>query len=500
MYALSSLTPTVTLSAASAATSILGGVQFRPKRTAVGGATSVDLTGDEAFQYRGTPSLTYGTSFPDYNYGRVSLLTGGTSQSAYWYCDACAIYDGQVFEVAFKAVTTATKYRLWIDGRRVTERMQSLVTVAGSTYLLKVDLGSAATRHIRIEWKDQPFGGFWIEPTATLIKAPRPAQTLAVLADSIAAGANVERGDCWPSRVADLLGCDQIANAAIGGTGYLVGVGTSDYRTRITDVTSMNPDIVIVEGGQNDYTASITAANAGAEAQYVIGQLHTLLPRALIVLVGMWSPGTPNQTRIGYNNAFRTAAAAVPGTIFVDLLDPRSNGQTAPAWAQSTSYREGDVVTNSGVPYVCVAGHTSTSVFDSYKFRATSIFGGIGTAGTNRTVTDGVLNSTTTLTSATAAFVTGDVSRVVTGTGIPVNTRILSRTNGTTVVLSQAATATASGVTVALTNGRMDGNADICIQSDATHPTQTGCIALERYIAGEILRQIRVKLASLLGA
>jgi hypothetical protein len=63
-----------------------------------------------------------------------------------------------------------------------------------------------------------------------------------------------------------------------------------------------------------------------------------------------------------------------------------------------------------------------------------------------RTVTDAVLNSTTTLTSATAAFTAEDVGAWVIAAGIPNTTSIASVTNATTVVLSKAATATASGV------------------------------------------------------
>lgn len=75
---------------------------------------------------------------------------------------------------------------------------------------------------------------------------------------------------------------------------------------------------------------------------------------------------------------------------------------------------------------------------------------GIATAWgtTNRTVADGVLNSTTTVTSATAAFVAGDVAGSISGTGIPVGATIVSVTNATTVVISAAATATASGVSI----------------------------------------------------
>lgn len=65
-----------------------------------------------------------------------------------------------------------------------------------------------------------------------------------------------------------------------------------------------------------------------------------------------------------------------------------------------------------------------------------------------RNVTDGVLNATTTLTSATAAFTQADKGANMIGTGIPAGTVISSVTNSTTVVMSAAATTSATGVTV----------------------------------------------------
>lgn len=65
-----------------------------------------------------------------------------------------------------------------------------------------------------------------------------------------------------------------------------------------------------------------------------------------------------------------------------------------------------------------------------------------------RTVTDGVLNSTTTVTSATAAFTQADKGANVIGAGVPAGTTIATVTNGTTVALSAAATATTSGVSL----------------------------------------------------
>jgi hypothetical protein len=72
-----------------------------------------------------------------------------------------------------------------------------------------------------------------------------------------------------------------------------------------------------------------------------------------------------------------------------------------------------------------------------------------------RSVTDAVLNSTSTVTSATAGFTASDVGRSVAGTGIPGGATIAAVTNATTIVLSAAATATATGV--ALSFGALPG-------------------------------------------
>lgn len=71
-----------------------------------------------------------------------------------------------------------------------------------------------------------------------------------------------------------------------------------------------------------------------------------------------------------------------------------------------------------------------------------------GSAG--RSFSDGVENSTTTLTSATASFAASDVGRPISGTGIPAGTMVASFTNSTTIVMSAAATQTATGITITL--------------------------------------------------
>ncbi len=71
--------------------------------------------------------------------------------------------------------------------------------------------------------------------------------------------------------------------------------------------------------------------------------------------------------------------------------------------------------------------------------------------GAPRIVSDGVTNSTTTITSATAAFTNADIGSYVTGSGITALAKIVSITNATTAVISIAATASATGVSLTIT-------------------------------------------------
>lgn len=72
-----------------------------------------------------------------------------------------------------------------------------------------------------------------------------------------------------------------------------------------------------------------------------------------------------------------------------------------------------------------------------------------------RSVANMVTNGTTTITSATAAFVSTDQGRLVTGTNLAANTYIASVTNGTTAVLTIAATGSGSGGTLNISGAQL---------------------------------------------
>lgn len=97
-----------------------------------------------------------------------------------------------------------------------------------------------------------------------------------------------------------------------------------------------------------------------------------------------------------------------------------------------------------------VASTAPTTVYTVPAGKTAKIATGVvcNTSGLASVVNDGVLNATTTVTSATANFSAVNVGKSITGTGIPAGATIASVTNATTIVLSAAATATATGVTL----------------------------------------------------
>lgn len=108
----------------------------------------------------------------------------------------------------------------------------------------------------------------------------------------------------------------------------------------------------------------------------------------------------------------------------------------------------------------------SKSRIETIKFRSQQVT----SATASQTFSDGVCNNGTGFTSATAAFVAGDVGKTITGLtsagAIPAGTTISSVTNGTTVVLSQATTGgSLTGVQFTIVNRALTGNQPLMLSS-----------------------------------
>lgn len=352
--------------------------------------TAVATQADPHFLYA-SPTQAYGTAFPDYLFTRTPFLTGGASQSAYWPLRVSFYYDGQSFELFGKPFTSSAFARLRVNGQLVTEGMQAIGTglTPGSGYYFRCNLGSAAMRLIELEidGSDPSFGGIKVEPTATIQRGPSPSLRLASLCDSIGAGAtDYSRYTSWVGVLQELLGGDSgVYNLGIGGTGYTVGMGTTDFLTRVPDVIASGADVVVLQGEQNDGTVANATLQANALA--VVNAVRAGLPKAIVFMVGAYSAGTPTAVKMGHDGALRAAAAA-GGAHFISLLDPSDatvSGSGVPNFVGGTYYTEGDeVIDPNGVPWSRVTAGTAASTFSTTEqasWRPTSVFFGTGRVG-----------------------------------------------------------------------------------------------------------------------
>jgi len=348
-----------------------------------------------------------------------------------------------VFELGIYTIDPVNFLEIRLDG--VLVRAAALFGASGAGQWYPITLSDARPVHVEIRMFNQSLIGVRVDQTLSSIWAPtsplRPTRAF-FLGDSFMGGVGSSIGRGFPFDVCDILGWECL-NGGEQGTGYTnAGTGLEQtFQGRITPfVVPQNPDVIVILGSINDYSVSITdtvALKAAAKAAFAA--LNTALPTVPVFVFGVQ----------------RAHGSDTGNTIY-------NNMDTAITQAASES------------------GPTVKAVYPTSGW-----FTGTGSTG-SRTVTDGVTTSaSTTITSATAAFTSSDVSAPISGSGIPAGATISSVTNATTAVISAAATLTATGVSVTISNQRNDGNADTYV--DVTkHPTSAGHRAYAMRVADQI--------------
>lgn len=266
------------------------------------------------FLYLGADDFEFGEVFPDTNYYLPTSRYPHTyaSGQSNWSLEFWT--DADEFEVGFKYISSATMYRLSVDGRKVTDLMQSSGGItAGSSHMLLVDLGSTAPRRIRIDFTTMPFRGVYLPPSATMWQPVARGGRLAVLGDSLTDGSGQNTGfgqGTWLQRTGRLLGCTDVWDQARGGTGYTVAGSFATFGDRVADdIVAYAPDRVIVWGGFNDSGGSQAAIGTAADAVYAA--IATGLPNTQVYVIGCWSPsGSPGSGITNTDATLRTAAAS----------------------------------------------------------------------------------------------------------------------------------------------------------------------------------------------
>ncbi|NYV72994.1 SGNH/GDSL hydrolase family protein [Streptomyces sp. UH6] len=299
--------PTITTTQTTTPTS--GYIRYSPAPIAL---TGTDVRGP--YTWAGAGNFAAGTVAPDTNYVLPLSRYPNTYASGQSHWSVEFGTDAQVMQVRFKYISTASMYRLSVDGRKVTDLMQSSGgTTAGSGHMLTIDLGSAAPRRIRLDFTTMPFGGVYLPPSASMWQVMHRGGRFMALCDSIGDGSNQNTGagqGTWVHRTGRLLGSTDVWEQGRGGTGYITPGTTATFGTRAPiDVIPWAPDRLVIWGGYNDNSGSQSAIAAAATDLYAV--IRAGLPKAQVLVAGCWAPtGSPATSIINTDETLRSAAAS----------------------------------------------------------------------------------------------------------------------------------------------------------------------------------------------
>lgn len=180
--------------------------------------------------------------------------------------------------------------------------------------------------------------------------------TVYAIGDSYFAGEGLDpKKDVWPALLATKHG-QTFENYGRGGS------TVSDYITtntpmcrRISDMKAGKPDIVLFEGGANDWNHSVPLGDPGSRdtktfrgaVASCIGQLHEKYPDAFIVCISSWDYGKTNSLGLAstaYAEAFCEVASGYPYAMAVRACDT----SVVPAFMTSTLFRAKYCISSQG--------------------------------------------------------------------------------------------------------------------------------------------------------
>jgi hypothetical protein len=233
---------------------------------------------------------------------RSPIFTGNytTAQTSYmeFWTDSphfCISVCGQ----ASSGWTRGQSITVEIDGRRLFDGAVTPLTDFGANNYLTFDFrasGGQKSRRIRVMGAFSFFNaGYYFLATRgqdSIWQQPNPNRyRLAIVGDSlygVTASGPLIPGFDRAKLLADFIGCDDIVNLSVGGTGFIAnasGVGLN-YAARITDLVTANPSIIWIGGALNDVVGTYTSAQRRAAALSYLQQVRQLLPNAMIIMGG----------------------------------------------------------------------------------------------------------------------------------------------------------------------------------------------------------------------
>jgi hypothetical protein len=264
-------------------------------------------------------------------------------------------------------------YRFLVNDQYISTQFTATPSGTNIWYVLDfTSVGGRAPRKITVESGINVFNGMGTTNTGTLYAPNTERMTFACLGDSLGGGTNSTfQADNYPLMVADNLGCTNLINACIGGTGYKNdNSGTSyNFLGHIQDVLSYAaypPEALCIFSGTNDWNVAGIAGAAGAIASWNIIQPYFLQTyqtiRSYNSTMPLFISGVPTSTTYG-TFADPTVYEPLQAAYIASLNDPNlfyipiSTAQDGAWWTGSGG---GGVPTGVGTADFVSPGQVST--------------------------------------------------------------------------------------------------------------------------------------------
>lgn len=301
--------PTLTLSAANAASAIANSVLWRSTNNGA-------LANLDRFRYLGGNVKVQGTGYQ----GENVIAQNVALQTSKGYFFVEFMFDGQAFEWVSRGLNG--NFRVLVDGQYV-DAAPVVLDNSGSVFRYLVDFGSRAMRHVLVECF-QAFLGIGVAATDTIWPPRVPVGPRVIFFGDSYTGPSSSEGAArtytfYGATAARLLGWRDYWASGVGGSGYTVSNGVAVFADRVpTDVTPFSPDIVVVFGGQNDLGAAQSVLAAAASATF--NAIRAGLPGASLIVVGPnRATSNPTANAVQSRDTLRQAANAA-GALFVDMV------------------------------------------------------------------------------------------------------------------------------------------------------------------------------------
>lgn len=221
-------------------------------------------------------------------------------------------------------------------------------------------------------------------------------------------------------------------------------VGPASGSETLSQLVQLVDDVPVALGVPNGINlSSVVVTSLDGTTTYVQGSANGN--------TGIYAGRPSGDYYISGNQIIRSMQTAIPDGATVFVYYEVDSG------AGVTPQQELHTLTSSGTAAQVALnnlGAAGTTLIQNISIQAQGIIPQANytvSYGATRSVTDGVLNATTTVTSATASFTSRDVGATISGGTIPANAYIVSVTNSTTVVISAAATGSATSVHLSIT-------------------------------------------------